>query len=252
MQLQSPAPGIAKRSGFGPRRDPITGALGTMHRGIDYGGTFDVLAAGDGVVVHVSAEWNSLSAAAKRRQSGGNVVIIQHASNLYTAYYHGKTRTHLNVGDRVKAGDKIYTSGSTGKSTGPHLHFETRTSKSSGWKDPEIYLTAASVTPLTPTGVTVNGRLDSTTWKAWQIVLKEKYGYVGRIDGRPGVMTWMSVQRSAKEHYNGRIDGAPGPLTYKAVQSKLKALGFYTGRVDGVFGKGSISALQACLNAGKY
>lgn len=252
MKLQNPAPGIAKRSGFGPRRDPITGALGTMHRGIDYGGTFDVLSAGDGIVVHVAKEWNTLTPLQKKNQSGGNVTIIQHASNLYTAYFHGKNRSHLNVGDRVKAGDKIFTSGSTGKSTGPHLHFETRTSKSSGWKDPEIYLSGASVTPITPNGVPVNGRLDSTTWKAWQTVLKEKYGYAGIVDGKPGRMSWSAVQRSVKQHYSGPIDGIPGSNTYKAIQSKLKALGFYTGAVDGVFGRGSISALQGALNEGKY
>lgn len=248
MKLQCPAPGRPITSPYGPRRHPITGQIGKMHRGIDYGGTFDVLSAGDGIVYKVSYNGNKVS-------GGGHVVIIKHASNLYSVYYHGRERTKLKVGDRVQAGDFIYVSGSTGASTGPHLHFETRTGSVGQWgtdKDPNIFFSGASVTPQTPGGIPVNGHLDKTTWKAWQTVLKEKYGYTGIIDGNPGRMSWSAVQRSVKQHYKGSIDGIPGSNTYKAIQSKLKALGFYTGVVDGVFGRGSISALQRALNEGKY
>lgn len=248
MKLQNPAPGRPITSPYGPRRHPITGQIGKMHRGIDYGGTFDVLAAGDGIVHKVSYNGNKVS-------GGGHVVIIKHASNLYTVYYHGRERTKLKVGDRVKAGDFIYVSGSTGASTGPHLHFETRTGSYGQWgtdKDPNIFFSGSSVSTNTPGGIGVNGRWGPVTWKAWQTVLKEKYGYTGIIDGKPGKLTWSAIQRSVKQYYHGRIDGISGPNTYKAVQSRLKELAFYTGRIDGMFGKGSITALQRCLNEGKY
>lgn len=251
MKLQNPAPGRRVTSPFGMRKHPTLGTW-RMHNGIDYGGTFDVLAAGDGIVVHVADEWNNLTPKQKARQTGGNVVTIKHADNLFTTYYHGQRQTHLKVGDRVKAGDKIYVSGSTGRSTGPHLHFETRTTRTGGQRDPNIYLNGASVTPVNPGGAPNTNKLDRATWKAWQEALKKHHGYTGMIDGIPGKLSWAAVQRSAKQHYKGPIDGIPGPNTYKAVQSKLKALGYYDGIVDGIWGKATISGLQRALNEGGY
>lgn len=254
MKLYNPAPGRKITSPYGPRRHPISGAIGKMHRGIDYGGTFDVLSAGDGIVHKVSYNGN-------KRTGGGHVVIIKHATKLFTVYYHGRERTKLNVGDRVKAGQFIYRSGSTGASTGPHLHFEVRTGSSGQWGtnvDPNIYLTGSR--PDVDTGsedaykvmLRVDGRIGKNTWRAWQTALKSKWGYRGVIDGVPGRLTWSSVQTSCGKYYKGRIDGIPGPNTRKAVQSYLKSLGFYSGKIDGIWGRGTISALQRSLNEGKY
>jgi murein DD-endopeptidase MepM/ murein hydrolase activator NlpD len=221
-----------------------------MHRGIDYGGTFDVLSAGDGIVTRVSYNGN-------KRTGGGHVVIIKHANDLFTAYYHGAHATSLKVGERVQAGQFIYKSGSTGASTGPHLHFETRYSAQWGTtKDPQIFLTGTQ--PETPTGdnpykvsLAVNGRENRATWKAWQTALKARWGYTGILDGIPGRLTWSAVQRSVVEHgYKGPIDGIPGPMTRRAVQTKLKKLGLYTMAIDGVWGRGTWSAIQRGLNGG--
>jgi murein DD-endopeptidase len=254
MKLYNPAPGRKVTSPYGPRRHPISGSIGKMHRGIDYGGTFDVLSAGDGIVSKVSYSPN-------KKTGGGHVVIIKHATNLFTVYYHGAHATKLKVGDRVIAGQFIYRAGSTGASTGPHLHFEVRTGSMGQWgtdTDPNIYLTGSR--PDVDTGseaaykvsVSVNGRLDATTWTAWQTALKARWGFTGVIDGRPGPMTWSAVQRSCGKHYTGTIDGIPGPNTRKAVQKYLKDLKVYTGPIDGVWGKGTVSALQRSLNEGRY
>jgi murein DD-endopeptidase MepM/ murein hydrolase activator NlpD len=254
LKLYNPAPGRKITSPYGPRRHPISGAIGKMHRGIDYGGTFNVISAGDGIVHKVSYNGN-------KRTGGGHVVIIKHATRLFSVYYHGAQATGLKVGDRVKAGQFIYRSGSTGASTGPHLHFEVRTGSSGQWGtnvDPNIYLTGSR--PDVDTGsedaykvaLPVNGKLDANTWRAWQTALKSKWKYRGVIDGVPGTMTWSSVQASCGKYYKGRIDGIPGPNTRKAVQSYLKSLGFYSGKIDGIWGKGTISGLQRSLNEGKY
>ena len=61
--------------------------------------------------------------------SYGNYIIIKHDNGLYTLYAHGQdgSRT-VSTGDRVSQGQQIMRVGSTGNSTGPHLHFEVRTS----------------------------------------------------------------------------------------------------------------------------
>jgi hypothetical protein len=254
MKLYNPAPGRKITSPYGPRRHPISGAIGRMHRGIDYGGTFDVLSAGDGIVHKISYNGN-------KRTGGGHVVIIKHATKLFTVYYHGAHATRLKLGDRVKTGDFIYRSGSTGASTGPHLHFEVRTGSAGQWGtnvDPNIYLTGSR--PDVDTGsdnaykvsVSVNGRLDTATWRAWQTALKSKWGYRGIIDGITGPMTWTAIQTSCGKHYKGKIDGIPGPMTRRAVQLYLKELKYYNGAIDGIWGRGTIGALQRSLNEGRY
>lgn len=251
MKIYNPAPGRPVTSPYGPRTHPITKQKGKMHHGIDYGGSFNVLAAQDGVVHHIG--WSP--------RGGGHVVILKHASDLYTVYYHGAHKTPLKKGARVHAGDFIYRSGNTGASNGAHLHFEARRSRRWGHTiDPEsIMMDGEAPKPgegevgSRPSNkpsaiIRVNGRLNSTTWKAWQEVLKAKYGYRGLADGKPGRLTWKAVQRSA----GAKADGIPGPNTRMRVQQKLKKLGEYTGRIDGDWGKGTISALQRSLNKGTY
>jgi hypothetical protein len=239
-RLSNPAPGQQMRSGFGWRVHPITKKR-TFHRGIDYGGTFNVLAAGEGKVVHVSADWAKLTKKQKERQTGGNVVIIQHATDCYTAYFHGAHQSPLKVGQRVSANDVVYRSGSTGLSTGNHLHFEVRTSKSSGHVDPIPYLNASNTPTASNNTVKVTGRLNSETWKAWQEVLRD-HGYSGIIDGKPGPMTNRAIQKSV----GVRQDGIMGPETRKAVQKHVGV------KPDGIWGPVTVSAIQRALNAGTY
>lgn len=67
----------------------------------------------DGTVIF--AEWTA---------DTGNVLIIEHANNLISAYKHCGSLAK-SQGDLVKAGEVIASVGNTGElTTGPHLHFE--------------------------------------------------------------------------------------------------------------------------------
>ena len=55
----------------------------------------------------------------------GNVVYIDHGRGVYSYYAH-MDKTEVEVGDKIKKGDRIGTSGVTGRITGPHLHYAIR------------------------------------------------------------------------------------------------------------------------------
>lgn len=239
MKLQNPAPGRPITSPYGPRRHPVTGELGKMHHGVDFGGTFDVLCAADGIVDHVG--WSP--------RGGGHVVIIKHAPNLYTVYYHGRERTVWNKGERIRQGDKIYVSGSTGMSTGPHLHFEVRKSRRHGdTQDPMAFIDREVIIDVQPSVLKVDGKLGKATWRRWQEVLKRDWGYDGIIDGVPGERTYLAIQRSTNADRTGELD----KQTKQRVQKRLKDNDFYLGPLDGIWGKGTITALQRALNQNHY
>lgn len=252
MKLVCPAPGRKITSPYGPRIHPISRQVGKMHRGIDYGGQFNVVSAGDGIVTKVSYNGN-------KRTGGGHVVIIKHANNLFTVYYHGRERTKLKVGDRVIAGQFVYVAGTTGASTGNHLHFEVRNGSRGQWGtnvDPNLHFAgnggkvkdvAKAVSAPQPAKLRCDGRLNRGTWKALQAALKP-HGYAGILDGRPGKLTYKALQKAV----GAKPDGVMGRNTRKAVQEHLKKKGFYRSAIDGIWGRGTISALQLCLNANKF
>ncbi|MBD0710224.1 MULTISPECIES: M23 family metallopeptidase [unclassified Streptomyces] len=101
------------------------------HTGVDFiasSGT-TVRAVGAGTVV--SAGWSG---------AYGNEIVIQHADGAYSQYAHLSSLS-VSAGQSVAGGRQIGLSGSTGNSTGPHLHFEIRTSPNYGSDvDPLAYL----------------------------------------------------------------------------------------------------------------
>lgn len=101
-------------SGMDAGRDIVAAALGT------------VLATNDG-------EADDCSTGDCDGGSGfGNYVKLQHADGKVTYYAHMKTwSVAVAVGDTVTCGQKMGEMGSSGHSTGPHLHFEVRTSSGS-------------------------------------------------------------------------------------------------------------------------
>lgn len=102
-------------SNFGSRKSPTKGAS-SYHEGIDIGaptGTKVIAAASGEVVI------------SKYSYSGGNYIMIDHGSGIFTVYMHLSKRS-CDVGTEVKQGQKIGEVGSTGYSTGPHLHFGIR------------------------------------------------------------------------------------------------------------------------------
>jgi murein DD-endopeptidase MepM/ murein hydrolase activator NlpD len=72
----------------------------------------------------------------------GNAIVIKHGNGSYSQYAH-LSRIDVKVGQVVKTGQQIAKSGNTGNSSGPHLHFEIRTTANYGTAvDPVAFLRA--------------------------------------------------------------------------------------------------------------
>ncbi len=108
-------------SKFGYRTNPITGAKGTFHQGIDFGAKTSgvpgdkLFAVADGIVVR-SANMHS------KIDGYGYYIVIQH-KGFCTLYAH-MLGLILKVGEKVKAGQVVGYMGCTGACTAAHLHFE--------------------------------------------------------------------------------------------------------------------------------
>lgn len=106
------------------------------HTGVDFSaptGT-PLKAVGAGTVV--SAGWGG---------AYGNQVVIQLADGHYAQYAHLSSLS-VSSGQSVTAGQQIGLSGATGNVTGPHLHFEIRTTPDYGSDlDPVAYLRSKGV-----------------------------------------------------------------------------------------------------------
>lgn len=102
-------------SGFGARRDPITGE-GAFHPGLDISTRRHepVLATASGVVV--KSGWGG---------DYGQVVEIDHGTGYRTVYGH-LDAILVKEGQKVLRGERVGLVGSTGRATGPHLHYEVR------------------------------------------------------------------------------------------------------------------------------
>ncbi|MEU0673660.1 LysM peptidoglycan-binding domain-containing M23 family metallopeptidase [Streptomyces sp. NPDC006172] len=106
------------------------------HTGVDFvvpTGT-SLRAVGAGTVV--SAGWGG---------AYGNQVVIRLADGYYAQYAH-LSALSVSAGQSVFAGQQVGLSGATGNVTGPHLHFEIRTTPSYGSDvDPVAYLRSHGV-----------------------------------------------------------------------------------------------------------
>ncbi|WP_221359342.1 M23 family metallopeptidase [Streptomyces beigongshangae] len=113
----------------------------TTHSGQDFAvssGT-RVLAAHGGTVVKAGGN------GAGDGPAYGNAVVIRHADGAYSQYAH-LSRVDVRIGQTVKTGQRIALSGNTGNSSGPHLHFEIRTTAGYGTAvDPVAFLRSKGV-----------------------------------------------------------------------------------------------------------
>ncbi|MFE0101462.1 M23 family metallopeptidase [Streptomyces sp. NPDC059009] len=76
----------------------------------------------------------------------GNAIVIKHSDGTYSQYAH-LSRVDVRIGQAVGTGQQIALSGNTGNSSGPHLHFEIRTTPNYGSAvDPVAFLRAQGVT----------------------------------------------------------------------------------------------------------
>jgi murein DD-endopeptidase MepM/ murein hydrolase activator NlpD len=115
---------------------PVNGAVvsgfgwrwGRMHEGVDIAASTGapIWAAAAGTVIY--AGWLG---------GYGNLVVIDHANGLATAYAHA-SGVLVGVGQQVAQGETVSLVGSTGNSSGPHLHFEVRVNGAA--VDPLLYL----------------------------------------------------------------------------------------------------------------
>ncbi|MFD4523403.1 M23 family metallopeptidase [Streptomyces sp. NPDC058470] len=106
------------------------------HTGVDFhaaSGT-SVHAVGSGTVV--TAGWGG---------AYGNQIVLRMNDGTYTMYGH-LSSIGVSVGQTVTPGQQIGLSGATGNTTGPHLHFEARTTAEYGSDiDPVAYLRSHGV-----------------------------------------------------------------------------------------------------------
>lgn len=102
-------------SGFGPRRNPLSGRK-EYHHGIDLANVTGtrVKAADYGRVIFRG-----------RRGGYGKLIIVKHSCGYSTRYGH-LSRYAVKHGQKVRQGQTIGYVGSTGHVTGPHCHFEIR------------------------------------------------------------------------------------------------------------------------------
>ncbi|MEU6556756.1 LysM peptidoglycan-binding domain-containing M23 family metallopeptidase [Streptomyces sp. NPDC046915] len=143
-----PAPAAAPNAATGFTLPVSGGTVGTgyhvpggmwssgYHTGVDFvvpTGT-SVKAVGAGTVV--SAGWGG---------AYGNQVVIRLADGYYAQYGH-LSSISVSAGQTVAAGQQMGLSGATGNVTGPHLHFEIRTTPNYGSDvDPVGYLRSHGV-----------------------------------------------------------------------------------------------------------
>ncbi|MGW7283870.1 M23 family metallopeptidase [Streptomyces sp. NPDC054844] len=106
------------------------------HTGIDFHASSGTSVHAVGVGTVVEAGWGG---------AYGNQVVIKMHDGTYTQYGH-LSSIGVSVGQAVAPGQQIGLSGATGNVTGPHLHFEARTSPEYGSDlDPVAYLRSHGV-----------------------------------------------------------------------------------------------------------
>ncbi|MDG5789532.1 peptidoglycan DD-metalloendopeptidase family protein [Evansella sp. AB-P1] len=115
-------------SEFGNRTDPISWDS-SFHSGIDIAAPLNtpIYSTADGEVI-----------AAGRDGGYGLRIIIEHGDTYETLYAH-LNYIDVEVGDKVKKGDKIGGMGTTGRSTGVHVHYEVR--RNGELINPYLYMT---------------------------------------------------------------------------------------------------------------
>jgi murein DD-endopeptidase MepM/ murein hydrolase activator NlpD len=130
IPVRKPVSGeIDMSSPFGVRMDPFLGRP-AMHTGIDFRGDMGQAVPATAAGKVTSAGWSG---------GYGNMVEVDHGNGFATRYGH-LSAIDVKVGQMVRIGQTIGRLGSTGRSTGPHLHYETRTEGEA--VDPQKFLRA--------------------------------------------------------------------------------------------------------------
>jgi murein DD-endopeptidase MepM/ murein hydrolase activator NlpD len=118
-----------------------------------------IRAAREGTVVRVVEDF-SQGGIAERFKKRANLIFILHGDGTIARYLHLKPRgVHVEVGDRVAAGDLIGFSGNTGYSQDPHLHFDVfRVDEDLEWQTVDVRFATAAPEGFRPeSGQILNG-----------------------------------------------------------------------------------------------
>jgi len=115
---QGPPPEALAWPAEGKITSPFGDRFGRMHTGVD-------IAAPEGRPIHAPAAGRILFVGSLGAY--GSSTIIGHGGGVLTLYGH-QSAVFCRAGQDVQTGDVIGRVGSSGRATGPHLHFEIRTS----------------------------------------------------------------------------------------------------------------------------
>lgn len=110
-----PTQGMVISSPFGMRPQPPSGRM-RLHKGVD-------LQVPEGTPVYVTAD--GIVSFSGEQRDYGNIIVVDHANDLQTAYAHLKKR-RVKQGDAVAQGQLIGNVGKSGNATTWHLHYEVR------------------------------------------------------------------------------------------------------------------------------
>lgn len=133
-------------SDFGLRRDPVTGAPGQFHNGIDFvGNSKAVRCIADGVVESDFDNYEHAKRFVERRHWSGNWVSIRHTAkdgSFYWSIYVHLASNKVQKDEIIKKGTLIGEYGNVGYSTGAHLHFSICVQQGNKWPrvNPWLYL----------------------------------------------------------------------------------------------------------------
>lgn len=127
------------KSWYGNRRSYNGGPFTYFHTGVDYGvcANLNIYAPAPGKIVF-----------SDELTVRGIATIIDHGWGIYSGFWH-QSKSMVEVGDFVEAGQLIGEVGATGRVTGPHLHWEVLANgiqvEPLDWLDnlyPDVYLAA--------------------------------------------------------------------------------------------------------------
>jgi murein DD-endopeptidase MepM/ murein hydrolase activator NlpD len=128
----APIPGVVGEGNFTwPTSGHISQRYSWYHQAVD-------IASREGPNI-VAAQGGTVTKSGWNAGGYGNFIVIDHGNGYSTLYGHMLNNSMVvSAGQKVSQGQKIGIMGSTGRSTGPHLHFEVKSTK--GNLDPLVVL----------------------------------------------------------------------------------------------------------------
>jgi murein DD-endopeptidase MepM/ murein hydrolase activator NlpD len=163
-------------SWYGTRTNPITGAKGSFHSGIDIGAKAGT---------SIGAAYNGTVVGKGHNSSMGNWISVKDDNGKTHTYMHMISGALPEVGDYVSQGQVVGYVGSTGASTGPHLHYSVNTG--TGYNrtttiDPYEYMLNSGIFG----GTTVSASLSSSSSSSGRSSMMDKVSQLIQMDAIGG------------------------------------------------------------------